>query len=458
MLHADIVIIGAGPAGIAAAHTLAEAGKRPMVIDEARYAGGQIFRQAEPLIDELDQPHRYGLDGRRAKAFRRRLDNLTGKVTFRSDTLVWSIEQNKLQLVRGDRIEDVRFEQIVLATGAMDRILPFEGWTIPGVFSLGAAQIALKAQASLIGRKVVFVGTGPLLYLVAYQYLRSGADVIEVLDSNDPLSNVTALPDLGCGGLTFLKGLYYLAHLKVLGVSCRANAVPVRAEWQDERVGALVYRHKGREILVSCDAVASGYGLKPETQLADMLGLDFKFDGSSRQWLPAMDDDGRTSVDGVYLAGDGSLVRGSQVAELAGELAALSLLADQGMADPDRQTMVKRKIARANRFRNALDDRIFPFPHTLAAGLPDDVVVCRCENLDARTIRHTVHRFAEVDVNRVKAFCRLGMGRCQGRLCGSAAAEIIAASGECDISIVGRLRGQAPVKPVSLSVLAGGRL
>ncbi|MDP9810368.1 NADPH-dependent 2,4-dienoyl-CoA reductase/sulfur reductase-like enzyme [Rhizobium tibeticum] len=167
------------------------------------------------------------------------------------------------------------------------------------------------------------------------------------------------------------------------------------------------------------------------------------------------DGDGRSSVEGIYLAGDGLAIRGSEVAAMTGELAAMAILADAGRADASRAARLRRGIERMDRFRRSLNV-VFPFPRQLAADLPNETVICRCEGLTAHTLRDAVAASAECDINRIKAFTRLGMGRCQGRICGLAAAELIAAKGSVHISEVGRLRGQAPIKPLMLSTLAGG--
>ncbi|EJJ26208.1 FAD/NAD(P)-dependent oxidoreductase [Rhizobium sp. CF142] len=448
-----IVIIGAGPAGIAAARTLVDAGLRPVVIDEARSAGGQIFRKPEPEFSR-SLSDLYGFDAKRAQAFRADVADLKAAVEYHAETTVWSAEPGALHLVNCGRAFVHHWSRLIIASGAMDRVVPMKGWTAPGVYSLGGAQIALKAEASLIGRTVVLAGTGPLLYLVAYQYARAGATVPAVLETAKPFNDLSALPALASGGATFARGLYFIAWLRAHGIPVLTGVVPVEAtRGGDGRVNGLEFYCDGRDMFLACDALAVGHGLKAETQIADLLGVDFQFNAQQRQWLPKVDIDGRSSLPNVYLAGDGSSVRGSVIAAASGRLAAAALLRDVSHEEKGPSGRDRGLIGRAARFRNVLD-RVFPFPSHIAETLPDETMVCRCEGLTAGDIRRTVIESGESDINRIKAFCRLGMGRCQGRICAPAAAELIAATARVDISAVGRLRGQAPIKPMALKHLA----
>ncbi len=448
-----VVIIGAGPAGIAAARTLADAGLRPVLIDEGRFPGGQIFRKPQPELTRAPSTL-YGFDAGRAKSFRADVADLLPAIDYRSETTVWSAEPGSLHLVNHGRTFSQPWSRLIIATGGMDRIVPMKGWTAPGIYSLGGAQIALKAEASLIGRRVVFSGTGPLLYLVAYQYAKAGACVPAVLETARPFDDLRLLPGLAGDVPLLARGLYYIAWLRAHGTRVLSGVVPLEARHgKDGRVSGLAFRHGDRDQILACDGLAIGHGLKAETQVADLLGAEFSFNAAQRQWLPRADRDGRSSLSNVYLAGDGLSVRGSLVAAASGRLAAAALLQDAGLNAPRSSDRDRRFVAGSARFRDALD-RAFPLPSEIAQALPEETVVCRCEGLTAGDIRRTVARSGEADINRIKAFCRLGMGRCQGRICGPAAAELIASAARIDISAVGRLRGQAPVKPVPLKDLA----
>jgi NADPH-dependent 2,4-dienoyl-CoA reductase/sulfur reductase-like enzyme len=447
------IVVGAGPAGIRAAEVLATAGLRPVLIDEARRGGGQIYRQP-PGGFTRGHGQLYGFEAGRALAIHRTLDRLIAEraIEYRPETLAYDLAAGVLMTIAEGRTNALPFRQIILATGAMDRVVPFAGWTHPGVYSLGAAQIALKHQGCLIGRRVAFVGTGPLLYLVAHQYARAGAKVAVLLDSAPLGAGVRALPDLLSGGMTFAKGLLYLAHLRLNGAAIRNGARPVAVSGDGARIDALAWRDaRGIERVTPCDAVATGYGLKPETQLADLAGVPFDYDAAQRQHLPRHEMSGRTAVAGVYLAGDGAAIRGAVAAELQGRRAAMALLEDRGHFTPPWDIRpIERRLVRLARFRAGLD-RAFPHPDGLAASIPDDTIVCRCESVRAGAVRRAAGQLDATEVNRAKAFVRVGMGRCQGRVCGLAMAELVAASRNAPLASAGRLRGQAPVKPVPLA-------
>jgi NADPH-dependent 2,4-dienoyl-CoA reductase/sulfur reductase-like enzyme len=448
-----VIIIGAGPAGVRCAETLVAAGLRPIVVDENRRDGGQIYRR-QP--DNFTRPYDklYGTEAERAQALHASFDALRGKVDYMPETLAWNIFGGKLHVVRDQRSRSLPYDALVICSGATDRLMPVKGWHYAGTYSLGAAQIALKAQACSIGRRVVFMGTGPLLYLVASQYVKAGADVAAVLDTSPLMRRVAALPKLLARPAVLRNGLALVSYLKRAGVQVLTGITPVEITGSPENgvQGVVVRDKRGNERSFECDAVGMGYHLRPETQLADLARCTFRFDHETRQWLPEVGEDGRTSVPGVYLAGDGMKVLGADAAEIGGRLAALAVLKDFRLKVSDDELQgLRAEQAKMDRFRQGLA-QAFPWPAQQAAALPDDAIVCRCEAVTAGDLRRTVSEMGAQEANRAKALCRVGMGRCQGRYCGHAGAEIIAHAAGVPIEQVGRLRGQAPVKPLSMAV------
>jgi NADPH-dependent 2,4-dienoyl-CoA reductase/sulfur reductase-like enzyme len=450
-----VVVVGAGPAGVRAVEHLVRAGIRPTWIEESPDGGGRIY-QRPPAGFARDHRALYGADHARAKRLHQTLDALKPQADWRPETLVWNIRPHAgvlHTLAQGRAQGEVGFDAVLLCTGAMDRVVPIPGWTMPGVTTLGGSQIALKAQGVGIGARPALVGTGPLLWLAALQYLKAGAPPALVLDTTDFATKVKAAPGLLWNLPTFLRGLRYTAALKRSGVPVAEGAVPLAIEGES-RVAALRWRDaSGTEHRTACDAVALGWGLKPEAQLADLAGVPFAFDDVQRSWVPRRDGAGRTPVKGVYLAGDGAAIGGAEVAELAGARAALALLADHGLpADLALTTHLDRRLRTEARFRVALE-RAFPFPAHLAAAMPDETLLCRCEAITAGELRAAA-RTPAPEVNRAKALSRVGMGRCQGRVCGPPAAEVLAAELGVPIAQAGRLRGQPPVKPIPLVQVA----
>ena len=451
MSEPRVVIVGAGPAGARAAETLVRHGLKPVVIDEGMRGGGQIYRRPPPGFARRAKSF-YGFDAGKARRLHAAFDALAGRIDYRPETLAWNVSRGAVHTLGDGVTGTAAFDALILATGATDRVIPFPGWITPGVFTLGGAQVALKSQGCAVGRRTAFVGTGPLLYLVAWQYAKAGAGVAAVIDSAPAAAKRRALPGLLAGGAALAKGLFYVAALRARGVPIAEGVLPAEVIGGDH-VTALRYRDgQGRAREVACDAVATGYGLRSETQLADLAGCAFDFDAARRQWLPAADGDGRANVPGVYLAGDGAGIAGADAAEARGELAALALAADLGeKVSRARPVALRRRLTRLARFRAGLE-AAFPFPAAFAAALDDAAVLCRCEAITAGALRAAARDLGAGELNRAKAFTRIGMGRCQGRVCGAAAAEVLADACGVAVAGVGRLRGQAPVKPLPLAL------
>jgi thioredoxin reductase len=450
-----VAIVGAGPAGIAAANVLVAHGVAPVVIDEGLRPGGQIYRQPRPGL-RLDIEALLGAEAGNYRRTHATFENLKDRIDYRPRTLAWAIDDRTLHTIRGGAAATVDFDAIILATGAADRTLPIKGWTLPGVFTLGGAQVLLKEHGCLIGRRIVFCGSSPLLYLAAKQYRQMGAEIVAILDTTPLVAKVAAAGDLMAAPGTFARGLGYIAALRRAGVAIH-HGVEIRAFDGAAGVEAVRFRDRhGEDIALPCDAVAVGFGLKPETQLAELAGVELRYDQVYRQWLPHADADGRCGGN-VFVAGDGATVGGAQAAALTGGLAACAALEDLkiAVAGIDRARL-RRQVARLRRFQRGLA-RAFAWPVDALRTLDDDAMVCRCEGISAGELRASLRAdFGPAEVNRLKAITRCGMGRCQGRFCALAAAELTAQTLRLPLEAVGRLRVQPPVKPLPLGINPAG--
>lgn len=448
---ADVVIVGAGPAGIAAADVLVSNGIAPTIIDEGGRAGGQAYRTSVPGSG-LDLDALLGSEARKYHRVHDTFARLKGSCDYRNRTTAWAVFDRKLYTQDVGGVRPVRFDALLLAAGATDRILPVPGWTRLGVFTLGGAQVLLKEQGCLIGRRVVFCGSSPLLYLAALQFKGMGGEIAAVLDTSPLTAKIAALDKLTASPGTLWRGVTYMARLRASGVKV-LHGIRLHAFEGSRCVSGVTYSiGAGAPRTISCDAVAFGFGLKPETQLAQLAGCRLAYDAHYRQWLPDADEDGRCG-NGIYVAGDGARIGGADAAELSGRLAAHAILQDLGKTpagQPDLST-IRRKLVRLHRFQRGLA-RAFAWPAGEIGRLPDEVTLCRCEDVKVGELRSALAAdLPPQDVNRMKALTRCGMGRCQGRFCGLAVAELTAATLNVPLQDVGYLRAQAPVKPLVMS-------
>ncbi|WP_147465894.1 NAD(P)/FAD-dependent oxidoreductase, partial [Pseudomonas syringae] len=311
-----VVIIGAGPAGTRCAETLLAAGIKPILIDENRRDGGQIYRR-QPEGFKRDYSALYGTEAAKARDLHESFDRLRPQIDYRPDTLAWNLTHGELCCASQGVHTVVEYDALILCAGATDRLMPIKGWQLAGTYSLGGSQIALKSQSVSIGSRVVFMGSGPLLYLVASQYVKAGADVAAVLDTSPFGKRVSAMPKLLARPGLLFNGMKLLGQLYSAGVPVHLGVQPeeIIGSEQDGVTGVRVKLANGTALNVDCDALALGYHLRPETQLADLAGCQLRFDEASGQWVLAVDEEGRTSVKGFYAAGDGAKIRGADAAE-----------------------------------------------------------------------------------------------------------------------------------------------
>ncbi|TQS70783.1 NAD(P)/FAD-dependent oxidoreductase [Rhodobacteraceae bacterium] len=448
-----VLIVGAGPAGIRAAQMLVQAGLHPVVVDEAARAGGQVYRR--PPEGFLRTPAQlYGTEAGKAVRLHRDFDEMVarGQITYLPERSVVALSPKSaadggggVAHVLGTDRREVAYDRLILATGATDRLAPVAGWQQAGVYSLGAAQIALKAQGVSLGRRIVLAGTGPLLTLLAYQLVCAGAHVAQVLDTS-PLGTqmrgglrmAAARPWVTARGLRLRArlGRRYKAGVRLEEITGGVGGVEA-IRWRDAR---------GHSHMTECDMVGLGWHLRADGHLPDLAGAEFTFSPVYHQWMVQADELGRAGA-GLYLAGDGLAILGADGAELAGALAAIACLADLGLSHPSPVGLLRR-ARRMARFAEGLA-QAFPWPAHAVATLSHDTVICRCEGITAGCLRQTA-TLSGPDANRAKSLSRVGMGRCQGRYCQLAGAEIVAAATAQDVADIGRLRAQPPVRPAPI--------
>ena len=445
-----IVIVGAGPSGMEAALTLVKSGLRPIVIDAGARSGGQIYRRS-PDAHSRNYTEIYGADAAKARHLHGAFDAVGKMIDYRPNTRVWAAHEGALFLDGPSGREALAYDKLILCTGATDRVFPIPGWEAPGCYSLGGAQVALKSQALALGSPIGFVGAGPLLWLVAWQHLRAGAQVAGVW-CTAPLKNLAfALPWLALRPRLAFQGARQIIALWLAGVPVQFGARPRAVSVdRDGQVAGLQYSHGRKTYEKPLKALALGWHLRSETQLSHLLGVP----SVPGQHRPMIDGTGRSPVHGIYLAGDGVEILGADAARTGGRMAATALLDDlsrpQTVLNKLKSISDRIKHARMRAFAKGLR-RAFPPPGSEHyRTLPEATVVCRCENVSLSAVRVASENWRCQDINRIKALTRAGMGRCQGRYCGATLTAILASETGRARSTIPEHRAQAPIYPLTI--------
>ncbi len=421
--HFDVAIIGAGPAGVACGTTLSGRGLKVVVLDEQPGPGGQVWRNIE-AAGRFGRPEAIWSDyalGREAVDRFRRSD-----CAYRPNTQVWQIEPGwRLFLNSPGDVGGISASRIILAVGAQERPMPLAGWQLPGVMTVGAAQILLKTSGTLPSGAPYLVGSGPLLLYYASQMLMLGARPAGIIDLRErkslPVGLLLAAARRNIGAL--LKGLDWLRLLAMHRIPLiKARAVSALG---DNRLEAIeIVERSGRIRRVAAELLLLHDGVVPRTHEGAMAGLPYRWDREQQCLVAAPAQDMRQAD--AIVVGDAARIGGARAALATGTLAGLALAQAMGRGHPqDRklQQRMTRQAAGQTDLRAFLDHHYAPGGNGLS--LPDNAVVCRCEEVTAGTIRGLARQVSGLD--ELKARTRIGMGACQGRNCALSAAQLLAA-------------------------------
>lgn len=446
----DVAIIGAGPAGMAAAIEATQNGLRTVVLDENPAPGGQIYRSIETVSDQraaiLGPEY---ISGRGLAAEFRAC-----KAEYIPAATVWNIDAG-LQIhysQAGKGSAQISARSLIIATGAIERPTPMPGWTLPGVTTAGALQVLLKAQGA-INDDVVLVGSGPLLYLVADQMLTAGTApkaIVETVPSGRLFKAARHLPQALKAFSYLRKGLAMKRRLNKAGIPFYRDANSIVIEGTNV-VEAVNFISKGKHQRIETTSVALHQGVIPNQQITRLLRCEHHWHETQKCFVPDLDDRFETSVENVFVAGDGAGIGGAVSAALRGRLVALRIAEKNGKDTRSEQRAIQSQLAQDAAIRPFLETLYAPAAENMVPA--DQVTVCRCEEITAGQIRHAVDLGAP-GPNQVKSYLRCGMGPCQGRMCGTAAAAIIADHRQKDIDEIDYYRIRPPLKPLALSELA----
>ncbi|RCK68848.1 FAD/NAD(P)-binding oxidoreductase [Desertihabitans brevis] len=468
-------MVGAGPAGLAAAVTAADRGVEVVLLDAGRAPGGQYWRQRgdvthPPTAGAGGEPHaEHG--SRRLRALWSRLaeHRAAGRVTLLSGTSVWQITRSPDGFVLwltpspgrpADGPARVAAERVVLCQGGADRQLPFPGWDLPGVMAAGGVQALLKASGTAAGRRAVVAGTGPFLLPVAVGLAEAGVEVLAVCEAGRPTDWARSLPAVLGVPSKAVEGAGLVAGMVRHRIPYRTRTVVRRALGEDAltavELSPLDADGRPRDLVrrvEDVDLLAVGWGFTPSVELALQLGAASRVDVDG-SLVVAVDEQQRTDVPGVWVAGEGTGVGGAVLSDLEGRLAGAAAAADAGASGglPRRGG-----ITRHRRFAAAMHRR-HPVPAHWDEWLTEDTVVCRCEEVTAGRVLEAHRSLVVQDARSVKQVTRIGMGWCQGRVCGFAASCLTAAlegrrADEADLRGIGSRPLAAPVTLAELARL-----
>lgn len=449
----DIAIVGAGPAGMAAATECARLGLATVVFDENAAAGGQIYR-AITRNTRAVRPY-LGADYWRGAGLWEAFSAATA--TYVPAAAVWSLERQgdvaELRVSIAGRSRIVHARRVILATGATERPMPVRGWTLPGVMSVGAAQIALKASALLPEGPVVLAGSGPLLYLYASQVLAAGGAIDAILDTTPRRNWLRAAPHL----LPFLTSAYAWKGLRLLIEVTRSvrifRSVTALEITGEQQAAGVTFTAGGKTVSLPARSVFLHQGVIPHANLANAAGCAMDWDERQACFAPVVDAEGRSTERTIFIAGDGSGIGGAVVAELDGRIAGLAAgleLLGKGSSEELRRHGRQRKKALRGR---AFIDRLYRPALSFRAPAAEDVIACRCEEVTVGAIRAAAAG-GVAGPNQLKTMLRCGMGPCQGRMCAATVTELLADVQERPQADVGTYRLRPPIKPVPLSEIA----
>jgi len=468
--ESEFAIIGGGPGGIAAAIVAARAGVKVTLLDENERLGGQIYRQFENGFKVTDSKV-LGRDHEKGLELLSQFSSMSDKIRYLNNATVWGIfKSHTLAFARNGTSSSLSFKNLLVATGAYDRPVPFPGWTLPGVFTAGGAQRLVKTERVLPGEKFLLAGTGPLQLVLAHQILNAGGKIEAILEAGNISKNWLQMLTGIWGNWDYLKeGWRYLRHIQKAGVPLLRNHIilAVHGDGQvEEAVIAKVDKNwrprLDTALNMKVDTVCLGYGLVSSTELTMLAECEHKYEPCLGGYIPVRSESMETTVPGIYAVGDGAGVAGSKVAIEEGCIAGVSIARSlDHISDADasmRIKLFKKRLNKFNRLRRVLDEMSMP-GKGLYELAKDDTVLCRCEEITLKEIKEAmaVGTIQAKYFKDLKRMTRVGMGPCEGRMCGPALIEIMRHQPNASPEGPGYLLPRPSIKPIALGVLAASK-
>ncbi len=450
----DIAIIGAGPAGMTAAITASEAGANVIILDDKSKAGGQIYRNANS--SPLRNPSVFGPDYQKGQQLIKSFEACKARVIYEAN--VWHVSPSgEILFSQNKATKSLTANEILISSGAMERPFPISGWHLPGVMSAGSAQVMLKSDG-LVKDNAVFIGTGPLLYLIVAQYLRFGVKVKALVD--------TTPKDAYLRSFAYFSGILYQLPTLKKGIGLlreiHKSRIPIYKHVKnlkitgEIRVEVVEFLSNGQRHKINTEHAFLHQGIIPNLNLTQSINLEHSWNTQQLSWQVTLNEWGQSSIKNISVAGDAGSIIGADGAELTGKISILNQLYRLGYLSENarniRSSPLLKKIDKLNKFRRFLDEHYRPI---IENRQPDDLqtIVCRCEEVTVAELKEGFNKGAH-DPNELKSLTRCGMGPCQGRQCGHTVSELLSKWQNEPIEGIGYYRIRSPLRLLTLSEFA----
>jgi len=458
MKKIELAVIGAGPGGLSAAITAAQAGVQVTLLDEYPHPGGQYLRgaQREKAVSAKSKTERLS---------RNLLEQLSSQnIEVRTGTLVWGIDGLRLALNSKRGTEWLEAKKVIIATGARELVAPFPGWTLPGVMTVGAAQILVKEHGVLPGKRILLAGSGPLLLATASMLSLSEQEVsiLGILETAQPLSWMKFAPVALSNLERVLEGWQYVKSLFANKIPYRFGYSVIRAEGTERLTGVTIAKVNrqgnlipGSEQHVPLDILCIGFGFIPNTELTQLAGCAHEYFPERGGWVPITDETFQTSVPGIYAVGETAGVLGAKAALIQGEIAGSAVALALKQLNKDefarRYIPLNRQLQPLKRFGAMLNTHFRP-PPALDNLITEETIICRCEQVRAGEIRQAIQQGVNT-LSGLKNWLPVGQGHCQGRTCGPLLARLVNGGTGVPASKIGTFRPRPPLKPIPVGAM-----
>ena len=460
--HYHVIIVGSGIAGLSAAASLAGQGLDILIIDENAHTGGQLLRKTRSTSCG---PSKFEPDRMKSMGFGliRTISKSPGIDWLFNAQVLGIFKDRRLLIHIEEKILELQAENLLLATGARERYLPFKGWTLPGVMSLGSAQILMKSYGILPAQNTLIAGTSPLMMALASEILGNRGGIAALLDENLLIRKIRFLALTKNHWAKLLEGTYYASRIMLNRIPVFQGYRVIEARGEKKFESAIMAKITpsgdvipGTEKAFPAGALTIGYGFVPNIELPVQAGCGVEYRENKGGWVVKVDDTLESSCQSIFAAGELTGIAGAKKSFIQGKLAALSILKKMGKINTGiRKEKFREKVKKLllldhqqTKYASFLNG-LCRVPLSAYAAIPDDTIICRCEEITMETIKKNIQKGFDT-ISGLKKASRCGMGRCQGRICGPVIFDIITALTQKSPEAIGCSLSRAPVKNVNI--------